>query len=103
MPRTKVNYGVIGSAIVANTSSTRGIFTLQDAQVGFSLGTFPNGPLNAIPFNYLVQGGGGGGSYGTSGSHFGAGGAAGIARAGTFDAVTGVSYTITIGAGGAGG
>ena len=50
---------------------------------------------------YLVQGAGGGGSYGVSGSHFGAGGAGGIARAGTFTALTGVAYTVKIGAGGA--
>lgn len=54
-----------------------------------------------ISIAYLVQGGGGGGSYGVSGSHFGAGGAGGIARAGTFTALTGAAYTVKIGAGGA--
>ena len=55
----------------------------------------------SISFLYLVQGAGGGGSYGVSGSHFGAGGAGGIARVGSFTVSPGAAYTIKIGAGGA--
>jgi len=55
-----------------------------------------------ISIAYLVQGAGGGGNQGVSSSHWGAGGAAGIARAGTFTAIVGAIYTVRIGAGGAG-
>ena len=53
-----------------------------------------------ISIAYLVQGAGGGGSQGTSSVNWGAGGGAGIARAGTFVASQGAAYTIRIGAGG---
>lgn len=55
---------------------------------------------SGLAIAYLVQGAGGGGSQGVSSVNWGAGGGAGIARAGTFTVVPGASYTITIGAGG---
>ena len=101
MPRTKTNYGVIGTSITIDRSSTRGMFTLQDQFVSTSSGTFPFGPLNGVPISYLVQGGGGGGNVGVSSSHFGSGGAAGIQRNGNTAIIPGTSFTVTIGAGGA--
>jgi hypothetical protein len=51
---------------------------------------------------YLVHGGGGGGSGGVGGVNFGSGGGAGIKKNGTASVTALTSYTITVGAGGAG-
>ena len=51
--------------------------------------------------DYLIIGGGSGGNTGVAGSHFGNGGAAGIAKSGS-TSLTAQTYTITIGTGGAG-
>lgn len=101
MSRTKTNYGVIGSVITVNKSSTGGIFSLQDQFVSTSSGNFPYGPMDGVPVSYLVQGGGGGGNIGVSSDHFGSGGAAGIQRNGNTAIVPGTSFTVTVGAGGA--
>jgi hypothetical protein len=63
-------------------------------------GTFT--PLSNINVEYLVIGGGGGSTGGLNLINFGAGGAAGVARAGTTALTTSTNYTVTIGAGGAG-
>ena len=60
-------------------------------------GSSPNNTLD-----YLILGGGGGGSGGKANVRFGAGGASGVVRTGSFSpSVT--TYVMTVGAGGAGG
>lgn len=98
MPRTKINYSILGAAVSYGGTGSGGMFTLQDEHVGLSSGNFPFGPLNGIPINYLLHGGGGGGG---GGINFSPGGAAGIARQGNISIVPGTVNTITVGAGGA--
>lgn len=103
MPRTKSNYGIIGSAVSVNVSSSKGMFTTQDQYIGMSNKTFPLGPLNGIPINYLAQGGGGGSYSGGSSYNWPCASAGGAVRHGNTTVSIGTSVTVTIGAGGTNG
>ena len=66
--------------------------------VSLLLGSVASGGINA---NFLVVAGGGGGGTGVGGTANGGGGGAGGYLSGTFTANTAVTYTVTVGSGGA--
>jgi hypothetical protein len=101
MPRVRLDGGVIGSLNTPSTTLASGMWTIKDNEEYTRRGLWPSqgypvGGINAIAL--VVAGGGGGG--GQSG---GGGGAGGLIYNSNFQLSTGLNYTTTIGAGGAGG
>lgn len=101
------NGGVIGKLVtISSYTSISGVWAMAESQryVGQNIWSISGGsyagPGAPIPIDYLSVGGGGGG--GTAGfqSPGGIGGAGGVAQ-GTFTGTVGVTYTITVGVGGA--
>jgi len=103
----ELNY-IDGQALTPNSFGTsNGLGVWQPIRYGGSYGTngfylpFTNSGSGAVTTTYLVVAGGGGGA-GTA-SDAGGGGGAGGYQTSTLSVTPGVSYTVTVGAGGTGG
>jgi hypothetical protein len=98
---TKRYIGGIISANMLNVSATgaSGIWSPSMA-AGYRAGFKWPGTLVSV--EYFAVGGGGGATGGVNSVNYGSGAASGIVRTGTSNFVPGVTYTITIGSGGAG-
>jgi hypothetical protein len=80
------------------TTNNISLSTNTSVQTFSTVGTTSwTAPVGVTSVNYLVVGGGGGG-----GGQVGGGGGAGGYQAGTLSVISGASYTVTVGAGGAG-
>jgi hypothetical protein len=76
------------------------MFTTIDQYYGMTNRTFPLGPLNGIPVNFLVQGGGGSSSGGT-GYNWPCASAGGVQRQGNTTFAIGTTINVTVAAGAA--
>ena len=94
-------YGVAAASIGAKAT---GGAIYQDATYFYHVfsgnGTFT--PTQSISADVLVVAGGGGGSYGQTGTKYGVGGGAGQVVLYTGQSLTATGYTVTVGAGGTG-
>lgn len=100
MPRTRSNFGIIGASIVANNTTYRTFYSLQDQYVGMSNRTYPLGPLNGIPVNFMIQGAGGGSIAAGSSYNWPCASAGGVQRQGNTVLAIGTTAVVTVGAGG---
>jgi hypothetical protein len=90
------NGGRFGPFNTVTPFSASGIWTLSNQQQQKNINAWPGIP---VPVDYLVVGGGSGGSYNNT---FGVAGSGGGVQIGTALITPGASYIITVGAGGAG-
>jgi hypothetical protein len=107
MPRVRLDGGIIGTVNNPASTSASGIWTLP-AQQKFTRSTsWPaaSNPVGSVNVAVAMIGGGAGATGGTASVTFGAGGAGGVLRYANSTILTNnpaLSYTVTVGAGGAG-
>lgn len=88
-----------GTALDVTATSASGIWNPGEAAAYAGSYRWPG---TQIPIEYFIVGAGGGATGGISAVNFGSGAASGIVRTGTSNFVPGRTYTVTLGAGGAG-
>ena len=99
MPRSRGNRGLIGSQKLVTTISASGVHSILDQLLLKGAGTWPAPVFERIQI-LLIAGGASGTKSGNGGSP--GGGAGGYIEHPSLAVTTGVSYSITIGGGGAG-